>query len=322
MITPCPLARGYNACMMGNTHYATGICAGAYCAWGVRVALVPEAPVPSILVVVLAGCLTITWLAGRAAYWPDLDHSGSTASKKGGLVTGLLSRVVSRMSCDVYDATATAQDRVEGNFRDHRGLTHFAVTALLFGALAGILVWQVTASEPRVMWAVVTASVTGWACSEMYRWARILKVRGDAKKTARFLARFYPLFGILFGVGAWYGFPVPESLDPSTIGAVLGWGVGIAVSSGMLAHDLGDAATKTGVPLFWPLKIKGRRYFAVHIRPAHKLTKTSKKSPTERRVRIGSWGFAAVAMLGWLPGFYWAACLLVLDLLDRLDQLG
>lgn len=303
---------------MGKTHYSTGICAGAYCAWGVRAALVPEAGVPVLLVGGVAGAMAITWLAGRAAFWPDLDHAGSTASKKGGWVTGLLSEVVSRMSCDAYDATATDADKFAGNFRDHRGLTHTLLAAVLFGATVGLLVGIVTVVEPRLMWAIAVASVTGWAASELSAWARVLKARRDARRVARTVARVYPLVGLLCGVAAWYALPVPDGLNIETAARVLGFGVGVAITAGMLAHDLGDAATKTGVPLFWPIMIDGHRYYAVHIRRKAKLTKTSKDSPTERRIRVGSWVLAVPAALGWFPGLYPFVGAKVLDLLALL----
>ena len=304
--------------MMGATHYTCGICAGAWCAWGVRAALVSDVGTPALLAGAVAGCLAITWLSGRAAFWPDLDHAGSTASKKGGRATALLSAVVSRMSCDVYDATATPDDKLAGNFRDHRGLTHFGITALILGTVAGILVGIVTRVEPRAMWAVAVAAVTGWAASEAYRWARLLKLRRDARSFARALARIYPLVGLLGGFAAWHAIPVPDGVDVETLSVSLGVGVGVAIVAGMLAHDLGDAATKTGVPLFWPLKIRGHRYYAVHIRPKAKLTKTSKDSPTERRVRRWSWVLAVPAVIGWIPGLYLTGLAAALDTLARL----
>jgi len=290
--------------MMGRTHYATGICAGAYCAWGVRVALVPDAGVPVLVVGAVAGALSITWLAGRAAFWPDLDHESSTARHAWGPVTGVLQKIVTRMSCDAFDATATEADKLAGNFRDHRGLTHTLLAALLFGATVGLLVGLVTIIEPRLMWAMVVAAVTAWAASEMYRWARVLKFRRDAKRAARTVARIYPLVGLLCGVATWYGLPVPDGVSVETMARVLGLGVGVAISAGMLAHDLGDAATKTGVPLLWPLMIDGHRYYPIHVRRKANLTKTSKDSPTERRIRRWSWVLAVPAALGWIPGLY------------------
>jgi membrane-bound metal-dependent hydrolase YbcI (DUF457 family) len=39
--------------------------------------------------------------------------------------------------------------------------------------------------------------------------------------------------------------------------------VGIPAGAGALFHLLGDACTKYGVPLVWPLKVKGRRWYSV-----------------------------------------------------------
>lgn len=42
-----------------------------------------------------------------------------------------------------------------------------------------------------------------------------------------------------------------------------GWWLGIPVTVGCLAHDLGDACTRTGVPLLWPARIAGQRWYPV-----------------------------------------------------------
>jgi membrane-bound metal-dependent hydrolase YbcI (DUF457 family) len=42
-----------------------------------------------------------------------------------------------------------------------------------------------------------------------------------------------------------------------------GWWLGIPVTLGCLAHDLGDACTRTGVPLLWPARIAGQRWYPV-----------------------------------------------------------
>lgn len=304
--------------MMGATHYTCGIAAGAWCAWGVRVALVPDAGSPVLVVGALAGALALTWLAGRAAFWPDLDHESSTARHAWGPVTGLLQKIITRMSCDAFDATATDADKLAGNFRDHRGLTHTLLAALLFGGTIGVLVGLVTVLDPRLMWSAAVAAVTAWVASELYRWARLLKASRDAKRAARAVARIYPLVGLLCGVGTWYAVPVPDGLAVETAAQVLGLGVGVAISAGMLAHDLGDAATKTGVPLFWPLPIRGHRYYPIHIRRKDRLTKTSKDSPTERRIRRWSWVLAVPAAFGWIPGLYTVLAVRALDLLAAL----
>ena len=36
--------------------------------------------------------------------------------------------------------------------------------------------------------------------------------------------------------------------------------LGLAVGSGVLAHTLGDALTRSGCPLLWPLAVGGQRW--------------------------------------------------------------
>lgn len=301
--------------MMGVTHYATGVCAGACVAWGVRAALVPApAPAPYVLVGVLLAVF-VTWLAGRAAYWPDFDHGSSSATKKLGLVTQLVHELVELASVRVFDATATERDLKRGDFRNHRGLTHFGVTALLVGTAFGVAVWALTRSQPSLMFGLLNAALLARLASSKVR----LKRRRGKKRNPRTLRRVRSLVWVAtfvptaFVVTRWV--PVPDVVTPELAGTVLGVGVGVAVATGMLAHDLGDAATKAGVPLLWPIPIRGQRYYPIHIRAKENRSRTGADSPTETRLRFWSWAVTAVAVVGWIPGLYLLGLQRVLDLI-------
>lgn len=290
--------------MMGATHHITGVCAGAFVAWGVRVALVPApSPVPLVLAGVV-GAVILTWLAGKAAYWPDLDHSTSKATLKLGPVTRLIHEVCERASTACFDATATQRDRDAGDFRGHRGLTHFGLTALLFGLGCGLTVWGLTAGRPTLVWGFACGALLGRALA-----GRVPRRRRRTRIQVGLVAT------VVVGTAVALLVPLPPGLDAETVGRVLGLGVGVSVFAGMLTHDLGDAATRTGVPLLWPLKIQGHRYYPVHIRAAQNLSKTSADSGTERRIRVLSRVLLVVPVLGWIPGLYLVLAQGVLDLL-------
>lgn len=287
--------------MMGRTHYATGVCAGAYVAWGVRHALVPapaHMPVPAPayalqVLICVVGALALTWLAGKAAYWPDLDHHGSHSTRRWGLLSRGAHEVVEGLSIDCFDFSATEKDKAEGDFRNHRGLTHFLITALLFGLACGVATWQLTLQRPSLVW--------GIACGALIAHALARRVPRKRKRT-RMLVGLLGTAALATVVGV--AVPTPAGLDVVTVAQLLGLGVGLSVATGMIAHDLGDAATLAGVPFFWPLRIRGQRYWAFHVRRPEKRTRTTKDSPTERRIRIASWTLLVVPVLGWVPGLY------------------
>jgi len=107
--------------MMGSTHARTG-----HAAWLISSAAATVAGFHPHPVIVVGG----TWLAGVAAYVPDIDHQGSTAARSLGWPSRALSWAVAR-TCG------------------HRGGTHTAVaTALvsILGALLGVAcAWVVNA---------------------------------------------------------------------------------------------------------------------------------------------------------------------------------
>lgn len=64
--------------------------------------------------------------------------------------------------------------------------------------------------------------------------------------------------------------------------AVGGALIGVAVGTGILSHILADACTKAGVPVAWPLMVRGRRW-------------STFRFPGARHMRSGS-------TLEWVPG--------------------
>ncbi|PZG17827.1 hydrolase [Micromonospora craterilacus] len=194
----------------------------------------------------LAGCAALG-LAGQsvpgavatagaivAAGWalvPDLDHPRSTASVSLGPVTGgaswvtaALSRWVSRVTCSCCDGDADG----------HRALTHTAAFAVVVGVLFGVAGWQLGAAAGVPVVAVSAALAARGLLSRRRR-------RGG-----------YGVLVVAVAVGA-----VAAQGGPGW------WWIGVPVAWGMLAHCLGDAATLSAVPLWWPLRIRGCRWAVV-----------------------------------------------------------
>jgi membrane-bound metal-dependent hydrolase YbcI (DUF457 family) len=284
--------------MMGTTHHRMGIAAGAGVAWALRLVVLP-APPPALLVVAsVVASVLLTQLAGNAAWWPDLDHESATAARSGGLITEVLSTFVHDLSCYVFDLIATDADRKAGDFRGHRGLTHWCVTAVLIAGALGSGVWWVTVDRPGFVLGVLLAWLM-WMSIKL-----IIKIDLIRRQTRRRLEWARVLVCPLLVVTLSLWVPLPATVDWSLVGIALGTGVGLAVFTGMVTHDLGDAATLAGVPFWAPLKIKGQRYYPVHIRPKERLTKTGKDSPVERRFRLCSWILFGLFVVGWVPGLW------------------
>lgn len=167
-----------------------------------------------------------TPLAAFGAMWPDIDCPSSSVARSLGWPTELAARVVAALGRRVH-----ADTRLPGERRDedgHRTITH----TVLFCALsfAGFGVLGVHGAWLAVM--AVTALAAGTAL-------RAIGVRGMTRLslTAAVVA------------AAWW-WPAPS-----------GWWLGWAIGSGSLVHVLGDRQTNTGVPLAWPIKIRGRRWY-------------------------------------------------------------
>lgn len=317
--------------MMGSTHKATGLCSGAFVAAGVRVAVLPP-PVPAMIAVACcAAGVLISCLAGRAALWPDLDHHNSRATNSFGPITYFLHSIVHAISVWVFDNSATELDVKAGDFRGHRGLAHFAITALVVGAGLGWAAGALTARSPVIVLGIIAGILVGLAAS--WAWTDVVGFVLGSTVAVGFCAAFpvtpigalaivtgalgwiagYEFLGreaaILFGLAAIGGTlvllphaAVDWKLAVPNLALGVGFGVGLSVAIGMLAHAVGDGATKTGVPLLWPLKIKGRRFYPIHIRPEGNRLHTGEDEWAEMKVRMWSWSLAAVAVIGWVPG--------------------
>jgi len=169
----------------------------------------------------------ITILAGTTAGYallPDLDHPGSTASKLLGPITwaaGGLLRLLSKLT---HATTKTDEDSNSGT---HRHLSHTAVFAAVLGVIIGIT----ASTNPYVALATV-----------------VLGILLAAAATSIFVA---PIG--LAALATWHG----TVTDPIAVLDDVGPLLGIAVGVGCLIHTLGDALTKSAVPLLWPLPIGG-----------------------------------------------------------------
>lgn len=213
--------------MMGNTHAATGAVAGVLLAWAVHAG-------PASIVV--AGLLS----AG-AALVPDLDHTNSIVTRAHGPITRGLSDFVRWLSMVTYKGTRTpweaSHEGGKHSVGKHRYLTHTMIFAIAMG-----LIVLAASIYPLTFLPIVFLMVS-------------FALRGAALGLAS-----------AKDLDAW---PV-RSLVAVIISSVIVWHSSITGTEvaaymilGCLTHDLADGMTKAGVPLLWPIKIRGQRWCRV-----------------------------------------------------------
>jgi membrane-bound metal-dependent hydrolase YbcI (DUF457 family) len=165
-----------------------------------------------------------------AAYIPDLDHQGAKASRLLGPITGLLSWLLRKISGLLYRATKGPRDeRCRG---EHRHFWHTAIAAAALGLLTA---WFTSIGGPWAVAAVVLFLLL-LAENSLGDWAFLL---------------------FAGGIAVW----LAAVEDPvQLLDSAAGW-IGCAVFLGCLIHDLGDMLTHSGVPLLWPMPIRGETWY-------------------------------------------------------------
>jgi hypothetical protein len=171
-------------------------------------------------------------VAGYSLF-PDLDCKGATASRVLGPITGLLSRLLTTTSAALYQVTKGPRD--EKGRGTHRHLTHCGLFAILLGLVAA-------ATSTLSPWVVV-----GWLAFGLL------------------LAQAAGGDWVLGGGGAAVAGPRGLGAAPVAVLAPMqGW-VGLAVGLGCLCHIAGDAVTRSGVPILFPLPIAGETWYEVRL---------------------------------------------------------
>lgn len=178
--------------------------------------------------------LVLCGISAGSALLPDLDHPTSTATKA---LSGAAHRVVHLASRAVRVPTSTRADLRSAAWQrqhlrdpDHRGLTHTLLAAAAFGVVMAAL-----CSQP--VGVCLAVLVSGWICQHLVRHAMT------------------PVLMACFGAVAALAMFLP--VHPLA--------VGLAAAGGWLSHVIADGCTTAGVPLAWPLKIRGKRWYRVRL---------------------------------------------------------
>ncbi|RKS05029.1 LexA-binding, inner membrane-associated putative hydrolase [Nocardiopsis sp. Huas11] len=210
--------------MMGSSHAATGVLAGA--ATGVLCGSDP------------ADVLLCAAVGAGAALLPDLDEPGSTVGRSLGLVTEKMSERLRDASRSVYLRTATEVELAEDKDGAHRYLTHTIPACAAFGLVA--LMAAIAPLGTGLVVFAMAALGLGTVARSLKKWGPLRKRRIAASVAAVVIAA-----GSMFAEG---GGPAP-------------WLIGVTIAIGALTHVLGDWLTRSGVPLAWPFVVRGKRWW-------------------------------------------------------------
>lgn len=232
--------------VMGPTHAMSGAAFWlAATAFGAGIASFNTSPSLAVVFLGMAVC------AG-AALAPDIDSHTSTVVNSFGFLGKGLHQVVNTFSVAVYTATSTRRDDPKTN--GHRTLFHTSVAAIVAGIVVTLLssisatfeLFNKTYTVGQAFSVLTLAIFLNLAFAGLFE--RLAKK--ERYKRGPYLMM---LASGIIAIGIFYLLPPDENYF---------W-LGAAVSFGWFMHLLGDMITKMGVPLAWPIKIKGKRWWDV-----------------------------------------------------------
>ncbi|WP_420879221.1 metal-dependent hydrolase [Rhodococcus sp. (in: high G+C Gram-positive bacteria)] len=214
--------------VMGPTHAMSGAAAGL----AMAAVLPPTWGGPTSV----SGAFVFAGVTAGAALLPDLDSPQATIARSFGPASQALAHVVERGSAAIHSATSTRRDDHREN--GHRTATHTLAFAFLAGA--GVAALVSAFGKPAVLG--VLFLMLGLALRGLFpKWVK----KND----------WLMVTGIAAGLSvlAWVA-----------SASVSGPALGAAVTVGVIAHLVGDAGTKMGVPLLAPIvSINGKRWWDV-----------------------------------------------------------
>lgn len=188
----------------------------------------------------------VTLVASGFALVPDLDNSASKAKSAFGVVGSVLATVFRSSSLVIQTTIRKKAD--DANPDPHRGFWHTPVSALLIGAA----VYGLTRIEGSVDLPYIGELTTGTAIGFFVAFCAIhLMLKGLFEPVVQRVRRKAGMFGGLAAVilSAVLTVILMVNLPPD----IDMWWLGVACAYGCIVHILGDAFTKKGVPIWWPI---------------------------------------------------------------------
>lgn len=239
---------------MGVTH-ATSVLAVALAI----VAFLPEFLGKYLLVTGLIVTILFVMTSIGAGNIPDLDNTASRAKSDLGIFGGLLSTVFRASSKTIQVLIKTKYDDPDPN--PHRGFWHTIPAALLMG----FGVYSLTLISFEITLPVFEERTVGWLVALLVSTILIHLNLSTLAKHAMDKIKKNEIIGDVLAILISYAIAFYLFLNlPADTSFI--W-LGVSVAFGMLIHVAGDLLTTAGVPVFFPIKIKGKFWYNVRILP-------------------------------------------------------
>jgi hypothetical protein len=207
-----------------------------------------------------------TAVAAGAALAPDIDSGRSTVVNSFGIFGKAAHHVANSVSVAIYNITKTSKEtaRTDG----HRTLFHTTIAAIAAGVGVSLLtlptnIIQLFGREYTLgqLNAIILLGIfINLAFSGLLE---------KPIKKARKQYGPYLLMLMSFTLAAIVAFFVPHPEESNFGLTIFGSGtyayLGLAVAFGWFVHLLGDAITKMGVPMAWPIKIRNKRWYDISL---------------------------------------------------------
>lgn len=234
--------------LMGPTHALSAVAITFLIAWLASDFMFGTLLGSDNFIVFIAAIIIIT----GSALMPDLDAVKSTSISTLGPVGSILSKLMRTFSSLVQNTIKSKSDSVGAD--PHRGFWH----TIIAGLFAGFLVMTLTKinidlfsiGELNIRVSDFVVIFILYISLQLFM-ASLFKSFYKKSKDSLLGQVIMNIASIVASVAL--VFMIPENLSYN-------W-VGIAVSFGWIAHLIGDMMTVAGVPVLFPLKFKGKRWW-------------------------------------------------------------
>lgn len=238
--------------MLGPAHTSLGLLGGTVSALAMN-SLVFSSSASPFVERPLASLGAII-VGGGFGLFSDVDSRGTLTRTLGVLGTAL-NKIALGLSSFMWNLTATKRDTL-GKGGYHRTFTHTLVFVVLvaLGVGASVRITGDVGEALAIIYSGLCLTIVG---AGLY---------GPRYKKHRSLWGPYVLLGAGVGVTALvliYG----RRFDPSLADQeAIAWMFGLSALLGGLSHAvIGDGITRQGTPMLWPIKIRGRRWYNLHL---------------------------------------------------------
>lgn len=188
--------------------------------------------------------------------FPDFDNTKSTVISNTGIIGILLSHILRGISDFIFNLTKTKYDSDEGF--NHRWFWHTLISAVLVGSF--VFATTIISVKVKIPYLNKTYKI-GTLISVLWLMLCIkLTFAGLFGKIVKNKGNIFSLIITILSFGFSYYVLVNTNLNKTPT-----WWIGVFAGIGYALHLIEDTLTAEGAPLFFPIKIKGKRWYKIRI---------------------------------------------------------